>query len=276
MKNKKIKDNDFSVEESPTKSKETAISATKKHTDFKHIIKQIKRVISFGKPFHGYLYLSLFGVFLGTFFDLLVPVYLGKSIDCLVGVSQVDFNALLNNVLFLILWVWLGSIMNFIANFFSNKYCFLSSGRMRKLIFDKFNSVPLKFIDGTQHGDLLSRMINDVNLLTDGYLEGLSSITNGIITIIGTLIFMMILNVPLALVVLFVTPLSLFICAYIAKKSFKLFAEQAKTEGEINGFLEEYISGARLITAFNYEEAILKKDPDNDLYKIIYTFFLII
>ena len=116
------------------------------------------------------------------------------------------------------------------------------------------NTVPLKFLDTNQHGDLLSRIINDVELLTDGYLEGLSSITNGIVTIIATLVFMFVLNVPLALVVLVITPISLVIASYIARKSFKLFAEQARSEGELNGYLEEMISGDRLVSAFNYQE----------------------
>ena len=131
---------------------------------------------------------------------------------------------------------------------------FKSSEYIRKIIFDKFNKVPLKFIDNNAHGDLLSRMINDVELLTDGFLEGLSTITNGAVTIIGTLIFMFVLNIPLALVVLVITPMSLLIASYIARRSFKLFAEQARCEGELNGYLEEMISGDRLVEAFNYEE----------------------
>jgi ATP-binding cassette subfamily B protein len=257
----------FSVEESPTKSKARAINLGRRKFNFKKVWQQTKKVIAFGRPFHIYLYLSIFGVFASTLFDLLIPVFMGKAVDCIVGVNQVDFGTLLDNVLLLILWAWLSAIFTFMANYFSNKYCFLSSGRQRKIIFDKFNSVPLKFIDTNQHGDLLSRMINDVDLLTDGYLEGMSSITNGIITIIGTLVFMLILNIPLAVVVLLITPLSLLICFYIAKKSYKLFAEQARTEGAINGFLEEYISGDRLISAFNYQEkAIENFDEINQRY----------
>lgn len=265
--NKNEQKTDFSVEESPQSSKAISIAKGRKKFNIKQIWSQTKKIIKFGKPFHIYLYLSIFGVFASTLFDLLVPVYIGKSIDLIIGEGLVNFDKLLPNILLLILFVWMSSIFTFVANYFSNVYCFKSSAEMRKIIYKKFNSVPLKFIDANQHGDLLSRMINDVNLLTDGYLEGLSSITNGLITIVGTLIFMLVLNVPLAIVVLFVSPLSLFICMYIAKKSYKLFAEQARSEGEISGFLEEYISSDRLVLAFNYEDKALQNfDKINEKY----------
>lgn len=248
----------FSEEESPSGSKVTSIAKGRKKFKLKPMLSQVKKVLAFGKPFHGYLYLSIIGVFLSTICDLLIPVFIGRSIDTIIGSGLVEFNALKHNILFLILFVWLSAIFTFVANYFSNLYCFKSSSHMRKLIFNKFNSVPLKFIDGNQHGDLLSRMINDVDLLTDGYLEGMSSITNGFITIVGTLVFMFILNFKLAFVVTLITPLSMLICTYIAKKSYRLFVEQAHTEGELNGFLEEYISSDRLVSAFNYEEKAIQ------------------
>ena len=264
---KKAKENVFSVEESPAGSKVVSIAKGRKKFNLKQVLRQTKKVIGFGKPFHAYLYLSLFGVLASTLFDLLIPVFLGKSIDVIVGVGAVNFDALWLNIMYLLLFVWLSSIFTFMAKYFSNLYCFKSSSAMRQIIFKKFNSVPLKFIDSNQHGDLLSRMINDVDLLTDGYLEGLSSITNGIVTIIGTLIFMFVLNVPLALVITLISPISLFICFYIAKKSYKLFAMQAHTEGELNGFLEEYISADRLVSAFNYEDrAIENFEKINEKY----------
>ena len=260
----------FAVEESPSGSKVTSITKGRRKFHLKSIFGQIKKVLVFGKPYHAYLYLSVLGVFLSTIFDLLIPVFIGKSIDTIVGQNMVNFDLLRENILLLVLFVWLSAIFTFMANYFSNVYCFKSSSRMRKLIFSKFNTVPLKFIDGNQHGDLLSRMINDVDLLTDGYLEGISSITNGIITIVGTLIFMFVLNITLAIVVMLVTPISLIICTYIAKKSYKLFAEQARSEGELNGFLEEYISSDRLVSAFNYQESALKNfEKINQKYYIV-------
>lgn len=229
-------------------------SAKQKKLTLKEAIRSAKKVIAFGKPFHSYLYIALVAIFIQTFFELLAPVFFGKAIDCILGQGLVDFNGILINVLIVGGCVAINVIFSWIANYFTNKYCFKSAEHMRKVLFEKFNKVPLKFIDNNAHGDLLSRMINDVELLTSGYLEGLSSITNGVVTILATLIFMFVLNVPLAIVVLVLTPMSLIITLYIAKKSFKLFALQAKSEGELNGYLEEMISGDRLVEAFNYQE----------------------
>ncbi|MEG1751883.1 MAG: ABC transporter ATP-binding protein [Clostridia bacterium] len=227
-------------------------SKTKKSA--KEIFKTVKKVIIFGKPFHKYLWSALIFVFVSTFFDLLVPVYIGKCIDHIIGVGQVDFVGLRNSALLLIGFVLLSAIFNLLANTLTNKYTFLSAGYIREKIFSKFNRVPIKFIDQNSHGDLLSRMINDVELLTDGVLEGLSSITNGVVSILGTLVFMFALNVPLALVITILTPLSLLLSMYIAQKSYKYFAFQMKNQGEINGYLEELISGGRTVKAFNFEK----------------------
>ena len=241
-------------EESPIISEAQTLRRSRKVRTFKKIFSTAKKVIVFGKPFHRYLYTALIATFLETFFELLIPVFLGFAIDSIIGAGLVDFHKLLINVGLVGICIIMNVIFTWINNYYTNKYMFKSSEYIRKIIFDKFNKVPLKFIDNNAHGDLLSRMINDVELLTDGFLEGLSTITNGAVTIIGTLIFMFVLNIPLALVVLVITPMSLLIASYIARRSFKLFAEQARCEGELNGYLEEMISGDRLVEAFNYEE----------------------
>ncbi len=241
-------------EESPVITEGQILKNTKKsRLTFKQAIKYSKKIIQFGKPFHKYLYLALISIFIQTFFELLVPIYLGRAIDCIVGAGSVDFYSMGINLIYVSACILINVLFTWLGNLFTNIYCFKSSEYMRQLIFQKFNRVPLKFIDGNQHGDLLSRMINDVDLLTDGFLEGLTGVTNGVVTIIATLVFMFILNVPLALVVLLLTPMSLIIATFIAKKSFKLYAMQAKNEGDLNGYLEEMISGDKLVTAFNYQ-----------------------
>lgn len=251
---KKLASKDPVEYESPIVSEASAIINSKKKRSLKQTLAIGKRIIVFGKPFHGYLYIALIAILIQTVFELLAPVFLGRAIDYIISAGNVNFDGLIKNVANVAICVGINVLFTWVANFYTNKYCFKSSEHMRKIIFKKFNSVPLKYLDENAHGDLLSRMINDVELLTDGYLEGLSSITNGIVTIIATLIFMFILNIPLAMVVLFLTPMSLVISFYIAKKSYKLFAEQARCEGELNGYLEEMISGDKLVTAFNYEQ----------------------
>ncbi|MBO7508471.1 MAG: ABC transporter ATP-binding protein, partial [Clostridia bacterium] len=249
----------FSTEERPFLSKERAIIKGKRKFNFKKIWQQTKKILSFGKKHNIYLFWSIFGVIVSTVCDMMIPIFLGRAIDSAVSAGNVNFGSLMNNIHFLLLFAIFSAIFTFMATYFSNLYCFKASNEIREQIFKKFNSVPLKFVDSNQHGDLLSRMINDVDLMTDGYLEGLTSITNGAVTIVATLIFMYILNPLLATVVAVITPMSLIVCFYIAKKSYKLFAEQAKKEGDLNGFLEEYISGDRLITAFNHQDQALEK-----------------
>ena len=255
-------------EESPVLNEGQILRSTKKSKlTLKQAFKYSKKIIQFGKPFHGYLFVALISIFIQTFFELLVPIYTGRAIDCIIGIDNVNFHMLGINLIYVGACILINVLFTWLANLFTNIYCFKSSEYMRKLIFDKFNKVPLKFIDSNQHGDLLSRMINDVDLLTDGFLEGLSGVTNGIVTIVATLIFMFILNVPLALVVLVLTPLSLIIAGFIAKKSFKLYAMQAKNEGDLNGYLEELISGDKLVTAFNYQnDAIDNFEKINQKY----------
>ena len=137
---KKEQKNTFAIEESPSGSKAVAITKGRRKFKIKQILSQTKKVIAFGKPFHGYLYLSLLGVFTSTLFDLLIPVFIGRSIDAVVSAGNVNFDILKTNLLVIILLVWLSSIFSFIANYFSNVYCFKSSCKMRELIFKKFNT----------------------------------------------------------------------------------------------------------------------------------------
>lgn len=220
----------------------------------KNSIKTIKKVLVFGRPYNAFLYSALFFVMVSNVFELLIPIYIGKCIDKVVGIGNVAFKPLLKTALILIVLVLASALFNWLANIFTNKYYFKTTARMREAFFDKMNKVPLGFIDTNKHGDLLSRMINDVDILADGIAEGLSTILNGVSIIIGTIISMLLLNVPLALIVIILTPLSLVASLLIAQKSYKLFAGKAKQEGEVNAYLEEYISGGQVVKAFNYEK----------------------
>lgn len=225
-----------------------------KKVKLKTAFKTIKKVLHFGKPYNAFLFSALFFVLVSNVFELLIPIYIGKCVDNLIGIGSVAFKPLLKTAIILILIVLASALFNWLANIFTNKYYFKTTARMREAFFEKMNKVPLSFIDTNKHGDLLSRMINDVDILADGIAEGLSTITNGVATIIGTIISMLLLNVPLALIVIILTPLSLLTSLTIAKKSYKLFAGQAKEEGEVNAYLEEYISGGRVVKAFNFEK----------------------
>ena len=234
----------------------------------KNSLKITKKVLKYGKNYRIYLILALIGVFVGTFFELSAPIYSGRAIKNIISQNNVNFSAMADNLLIFSLCILLNSTFTWLTNWATNIYCYKANNHIRKLFFEKLNSVPLKFIDNNSHGDLLSRMINDVELLTDGILEGISSVTNGIVTIIGTLIFMFSLNISLALIITLITPISLVVSLFIAKKSYKLFAMQAKGAGELNGYLEEYLSGINIVKTFNHEEESVKEfeNINNEFY----------
>ena len=264
---KKSNPNPTQINDSPTLNSAEKFNLRKK-TSLKNSIKIIKKVLTYGKPFRIYLILALIGIFIGTFFELSAPIYSGKAIKNIIGTNNVDFDLVIQNLIIFTACIAINTLFSWLANWATNIYCYKANKHIRELFFKKLNSVPLKFIDSNSHGDLLSRMINDVELLTDGILEGMSSVTNGIVTIIGTLIFMFSLNIPLALIITFITPISLLISLIIAKKSYKFFAKQAKGAGELNGYLEEYISGMSIVKNFNHEKESIEEfeEINNNFY----------
>ena len=178
---------------------------------------------------------------------------MGKAIGAAIGVNNVNFNAILTYSILMLICVIISSIFNALGSLTINAYNYKASYKIRDLLFKKINSVPLSFIDASSHGDLLSRMVNDIDVMTDGFLESFAAVLSGAMSIIGTLVSMLILNVQLALIIIILTPLSLIISLYIVKKSKKYFKMEVQTQGDLSGYLEEYISGERVVKAFNHE-----------------------
>lgn len=135
-----------------------------------------------------------------------------------------------------------------------NRVSYYTVRDMRRDAYQKLNNVPLSYIDSNAHGDIISRIINDIDAVGDGLLQGVTQLFSGIITIVGTLGFMVAINFRIALVVVFVTPLSLFVAAGIAKLSAKMFSKQQRTQGEISGFVEEMIGNQKVVSSFSMEE----------------------
>lgn len=228
----------------------------------------IKKVFVYAKEYRIHLYLTLLFDLLNSVFELLVPIFMGRCINCIVGVNNVDFKTLTTNVLLMLLFVVLAQITNLLATVAVNKFNYKASYKIRDLLFKKFNSLPLKYIDSTSHGDLLSRMVNDIDTMTDGFLESFASFISGVMTIIGTIVAMFILNIPLAIIITILTPLSLLFTLYFVKKAKKHYQAEVTTQGEISGYLEEYIGGGTVVKAFNHE-----KESIDDFEKVNDKFF---
>ena len=235
------------------RSRETRKFKTK-YLKGKSALDIVKKVFKYAHEYRIFLYLTIIFDILNTIAEIFVPIFLGKAINSAVGPGNVDFEMLLVYSLLMLGSVFIATLFNFLGNITINNYNYKATYKIRDLLFKKINSLPLSYIDTTSHGDLLSRMVNDVDVMTDGFLESFASLISGIESIIGTLVAMLIMNVSLALIIIVLTPLSILVTLYIVKKSKKYFKLEVKTQGDLSGYLEEYISGERVVKAFNHED----------------------
>lgn len=214
----------------------------------------IKRILAFTKPYKGYLLGALLCAAGTVCLTLLGPVLVGDAIDFIIAQGQVDFISIGKILLGLLITIAGTALFQWLMTLCTNAVSYYTVRDMRQALFSKLNAVPLKFIDMQPHGDLISRVVNDIDAVGDGLLQGVTQLFSGLITIFGTLAFMLAINYKIALVVVLVTPLSLFVAAFIARLSAKMFKEQQQTQGEIGSFIEEIIGGQKVVKAFSREE----------------------
>ena len=230
----------------------------------------IKQVFNYAKPYRIYLYLAIIFDILNTITNIFIPIFTGYSINCAISQGNVDFPGLYTNLMYLIIFIIGSVIFNWLGSYSINCYNYKATYRIRDLLFKKINTLPISYIDSVSHGDLLSRMINDIDIMTDGFLESIESLITGILTVIGTVIAMLILNYKIALIIIILTPISVLLTWYIIKKSKKYFKLEVQMDGQLSGFLEEYISGERVVKAFNHEDESLNdfKKLNEEYYKV--------
>lgn len=214
----------------------------------------VKRILKYTSPYRTKLILAMVFALCYVALNLTAPVLIGYAIDEAVGKGNVNFAAIANILLFVVITVLIGAVFQWFMGLCTNAVSYLTMRDMRRDVYAKFNSVPLKYIDGHPHGDLISRMINDIDAVGDGLLQGITQLFSGIIMIIGTLSFMLLINIYIAIVVVVITPLSLFVAAFITKLSQKMFREQSKTQGEISSYIEEYVGQQKVVKSFCYED----------------------
>ena len=219
----------------------------------------LKRLLSFTRPYLGYLFLSLFFASISVSLTLYAPVLTGRAIDHVVGKGQVDFNALKVILLQLALIVAATSFSQWLMGLFTNKVTYFSVRDIRTKAFERLQRVPLRFIDSNARGDILGRVVVDAEQVADGLLMGFTQLFSGIVTILGTIGFMLVINVKITLLVVFVTPLSLFVADFIAKRTFNLFKIQSETRGEMTALIEETVGHMKVVKAFGYERESYEK-----------------
>lgn len=212
-----------------------------------------KRLLSYITVHNKLLMISLLTAIINVFFTLLNPILIGDAIDFIIGKDNVDFQGILKIIGILILSIILASLSQWIMTRCTNVITYKTVQSLREDVFNKINKVPLKYIDSHSHGDIMSRIINDIDQISTGLIQGFSQLFTGIITILGTLGIMIAINFKIALVVVLMTPLSLFVGGFIAKHSKAMFTEQSKIRGEITGYIQEMVGNQKLVKAFSYE-----------------------
>ena len=214
----------------------------------------VKKVLKRLRPYRLTLVAAVLCALVSVSLTLLIPVLVGRAIDRIIGKGQVDFAdvaLILGYIGAAIVGV---TVCQWLMNYFVNRVSFRTVRDLRREVFRKLNTVPLSYIDTHGHGDLISRVINDVDAVGDGLTQLFLQLFAGVVTIVGTLVFMLLTDWRIALVVFFLTPLSLFVAGFIGKLTARRFREQQVLQGEISSYVEEYVGNQRIVKAFSYEQ----------------------
>lgn len=237
----------------------------------------LKKVIAYIDKYKYFLALSMVFAVISVALTLYAPILIGRAIDCIVSAGNVDFAEISKILLRLVIVIAVTAIIQWLMNVCNNKIAFNVSRDLRQKAFAKIETLPFSYLDSNSKGDIVSRVINDVDQLSDGLLMGFTQFFTGVVTIIGTIGFMLSINVWITVVVVLVTPLSFFIARFIAKRTFKMFSLQSQTRGEQTAFIDEMISNQKVADAYNMDEDNLKRfdDINNRLadYSLKATFF---
>ena len=221
--------------------------------------KAFRRFLKLAKPNLHYLILSILFAFINSLFEVFIPILIGKGVDKIIQPGVVLFDDLKTIILYLAICIVGFAVFKWLTQKMSNTLSYKLEQTLHIKMFNKFHTVPLKTIDSSNHGDLQSRMINDVDQVTDGFVLGLTVFFDCIATIILVLYFMFSINVMISLVIVALTPLSIIVATIIAKRSNKLFKKQAKALGDLSGHLVEMIGNQKVVKAFQYEERSIEK-----------------
>lgn len=230
----------------------------------------VKRIVLAAAKYKKYAVIGIICAFISVGLTLLGPVLTGNAIDCIIGSGQVDFESISKILMGFMLTTAGSALFQWIMGLCTNKLSYCAARDLRQQVYSKFNSVPLSYIDGSSYGDLINRVINDVDAVGDGLLQSVTKLFTGVVTIVATLVFMFAINVTIALAVMLLTPVSLFVAAFIGKFSGSKFRKQQLLQGEVSAYIEEMVGNQQIVKSFAYEkreeEEFEKKNQE--LYKV--------
>lgn len=229
----------------------------------------MKKVLDYIKKYSVYVVLSLLFAVATVAFTLYIPILTGDAVDLILGEGFVDFEGIYKILIQIIIVMLLTALAQWVMNICNNKITYGVIRDIRDKAFKKLEIVPLKYIDGNSHGDIVSRVIADVDQFADGLLMGFTQLFTGVITIFGTLCFMLTISIKITLVVVVITPVSLFVASFIAKRTYSMFQKQSETRGEQTALIDEMIGNQKVVQAYGQEAEVLEKFDkiNNDLEK---------
>ncbi len=214
----------------------------------------IGKLLVYAKPYLPVIAVALFFSALQIAATLFAPVIVGRTIDYIIGERNVDFGVIGKNAVILALLLTAAVVAQYLSSLCINFASFRTIRDLRQYAFKKLNDVPLSYIDNNSQGDLMSRVGNDIDQISDGLIQGFSQLFSGVVTILGTLAFMLSVNWLITVAVVVITPLSLFVAYFIAKGCHNMFTMQAKKRGELSGLITEMLSNQRVVKLFGYEK----------------------
>lgn len=237
----------------------------------------LKEVLHYIRPHMFFVLFSLLFALITVVLTLYVPILTGRGIDYIIDKGNVDFALLLPLLIKIAVIVLITALAQWLMNLCNNRITYHVVKDIRTQAFSRLEELPLKYIDSHQHGEIISRIVADVDQFSDGLLLGFTQFFTSIITIFGTLLFMLSVNIQITVVVVLITPVSLFVASFIARKTFTMFQKQSETRGEMTALVNEMVGSQKIVKAFSYEEDAKKRfdviNKDLQKYSVRAIFF---
>ncbi len=232
------------------------VTIMKKQTKIKKETRS--RLLAYLRKYIGLLVITIILASVTVVLSLYIPILCGKAIDCMIGMGEVDFDAVAKNLILIALSTLICGVLQWVMNTINNRITFSVIRDVRRDAYDTITHLPLSYIDTHSHGGTVSCVISDVDQFADGLLLGFTQFFTGVVTIICTLVFMLMINPAITAVVVILTPLSLFVASFIAKKTYSMFRLQSETRAELTSHINEIVTGQNVVRAFSKEDDALE------------------
>jgi len=229
----------------------------------------LRQILVLIRPYMHYLIFSLIFSVISVASSLYAPILVGDAVDYIIGKEQVQFDKIFQILFQLSILIAITGVAQWLMNLCNNTVTFRVVRDVRTKAFAHLQKLPLRYVDSKPYGEIISRIITDVEQFSDGLLMGFSQLFTGLVTIVGTLIFMLTIDVKISLIVILITPISLFVASFIAKRTYKMFKHQSECRADMTSLVEEMVGNQKVVQAFAYGDAATKRfdEINKDLQK---------